>query len=72
MVLLSGPNLFQNAMSASRQSISHVPKENFPNVASQLVQTASNPETVRPTQWLKRHVRIKTDQKLVRTSNSEH
>ena len=71
-MLLSGPNLFQNATSASRQSISHVAKETFPNLVSRSVQMASNPKTVHPNQWLKCHVHVQTDQKVVWTSNSEH
>jgi len=71
-MLLSGPNLFQNAMFESRRFVSHVAKETFPNLVSRLVQTASNPKTVRPNQWLECHVRVQTDQKVVRTSNLEH
>jgi hypothetical protein len=69
---LSGPSLLQNATSAFRRSVSHVAKETFPNWVSRSVQTASNPKTVRPNKSSKRHVRVQTDQKLMRTSNSEH
>ena len=71
---LSGPSLLQNATSASRRSVSQVGKETLPNWASRSVQTASKAKTVGPNQPPKRHIRfrVQTDQKLARTSNSEH
>jgi len=64
-MLLSRPNLFQNATSASRRSGGHATKETFPNSVSRSVQTASNPKAVHPNQWLKRHAHVQTDQKVV-------
>jgi len=64
--------LFQNATSMSRRSVSHVAKETLPNLVSWSIQMASNSQTVHRNQWLKCHVRVQTNQKVVRTSNSEH
>src|SRR5277367_5043755 len=69
---LSGPRHFQNATSASRRSVTQVAKETFPNWVSRSVEMVANAKTVGPNESLKRHVRVQTDQKLVRTSNSEH
>jgi len=56
----SGPSILQNAMSISRQSVSQVGKETFPNWVSRSVQMVSKAKTVGPNQFSKSHVYVQT------------